>query len=86
MYWVKTEESSFEDGRSLLATCETLDEAMQECAEWAEADDVRVWVEDQHGGIVYEVEGYLHATELLYPETDGQPDELTEWMDFDPDC
>ena len=21
-----------------------------------------------------------------YDEYDGQPDELTEWMDFDPDC
>lgn len=21
-----------------------------------------------------------------YDEDDGQPDELTEWMDFDPDC
>ena len=23
---------------------------------------------------------------LQYAEYDGQPDELTEWMDFDPDC
>lgn len=24
--------------------------------------------------------------ELSEPEYDGQPDEHTEWMDFDPDC
>ena len=84
MYWVKTEVSSFDDGRSLLATCETLEAAMQECAEWAEWDDVRVWVEDQHGGIVYEVEGFAHASEILHG--DGQPTELEEWMSFDPDC
>ena len=24
--------------------------------------------------------------ELAEYESDGQPDELTEWMDFDPDC
>jgi hypothetical protein len=24
--------------------------------------------------------------ELEQEERDGQPDELTEWMDFDPDC
>lgn len=24
--------------------------------------------------------------ELYDPDYDGQPDELTEWMDFDPDC
>ena len=84
MFYVKTEVSSFEDARSLLATCHTLEDAMQECAEWAEYDDVRVWVEDQHGGIVYEVEGFAHASEILYG--DGQPTELEEWMDFDPDC
>ena len=22
----------------------------------------------------------------MYADYDGQPDELTEWMDFDPDC
>jgi hypothetical protein len=86
MYYVKTQVSSFPDGRSLLATHESLDAAIQDCAEWAEYDDVRVWVEDQHGGIVHEFEGYADATEFLYPEEDGQPTEYEEWMDFDPDC
>jgi len=36
-------------------------------------------------------EDFLSATENLqeemeYEERDGQPDEYTEWMDFDPDC
>ena len=30
------------------------------------------------------LEGFI--SECLQDEDDGQPDEHTEWMDFDPDC
>jgi len=30
-------------------------------------------------------EGWVHEDEYEY-EYDGQPDELTEWADYDPDC
>ena len=37
-----------------------------------------------------DVKNMCLANDLLigdaYDEDDGQPDELTEWMDFDPDC
>lgn len=29
---------------------------------------------------------HIVAIEIDDVEDDGQPDELTEWMDFDPDC
>ena len=29
---------------------------------------------------------YIAAMESFEEENDGQPSELTEWLDFDPDC
>ena len=40
---------------------------------------------DLHCGIESMVEDIAEHTEMLM-EHDGQPDEHTEWMDFDPDC
>ena len=33
-----------------------------------------------------QVEEYICQLEEADYDYDGQPDELTEWMDFDPDC
>ena len=35
---------------------------------------------------VEQVEEYICQLEEADYDYDGQPDELTEWMDFDPDC
>ena len=32
------------------------------------------------------VESANEELAIQYADYDGQPDELTEWMDFDPDC
>ena len=35
----------------------------------------------------HDVEDMMRANDILdEDEDDGQPDEHTEWMDFDPDC
>jgi len=41
---------------------------------------------DPRNGCVFDWrEGWVHEDEYEY-EYDGQPDELTEWADYDPDC
>jgi hypothetical protein len=56
-YRVMTEVSSFEDGRPLLYETGNIKDARRECREWAEWDDVFVWVEDEDGDIVYSRDG-----------------------------
>ena len=34
----------------------------------------------------HDVEDMMRSNDILDEEADGQPDEHTEWMDFDPDC
>lgn len=59
-YQVMTEVSSFDDGRPLLFATNSLAEAKRECREWAEYDDIYVWVEKDHK-CVYSIDGYLEA-------------------------
>ena len=59
-YQVMTEVSSFDDGRGLLHVTNSLAEAKRECREWAEWDDIYVWVEKDHK-CVYSIDGYLEA-------------------------
>lgn len=59
-YQVMTEVSSFNDGRPLLHVTNSLAEAKRECREWAEYDDIYVWVEKDHK-CVYSIDGYLEA-------------------------
>ena len=33
-----------------------------------------------------EVADMMRANDILEEEDDGQPDEMQEWADFDPDC
>jgi hypothetical protein len=61
-YKVMTEVSSFDDGRPLLHETNSLREARKECREWAEYDDIFVWVEDEEGNPIYSIDGYLEAT------------------------
>ena len=61
-YRVMTEVSSFDDGRPLLHETNSLIEARKECREWAEYDDIFVWVEDEDGDPIYSIDGYLEAT------------------------
>jgi hypothetical protein len=60
-YKVMTEVSSFEDGRPLLHETTSLKVARKECREWAEWDDIFVWVEDEDGDIIYSIDGYAEA-------------------------
>ena len=39
------------------------------------------WIREDFDAVDEELYG-----DLFDDEDDGQPDELTEWMDFDPDC
>jgi hypothetical protein len=39
------------------------------------------WIREDFDAVDEELYG-----DLFDDEYDGQPDELTEWMDFDPDC
>jgi hypothetical protein len=59
-YQVMTEVSSFDDGRPLLFETNSLAEAKRECREWAEWDDIHVWVESS-GKQVYSIDGYREA-------------------------
>jgi hypothetical protein len=56
-YKVMTEVSSFEDGRPLLHETDDIKAARRECREWAEWDDIFVWVEDRDGKVVYSKNG-----------------------------
>jgi hypothetical protein len=56
-YRVLTAVSSFDDGRPLLHETDDFREACRECREWADYDDIRVWVEDTSGRIVYSRDG-----------------------------
>ena len=58
----------------ILHSTEHLEEARRECAEWAEHDDMLVVVQDSMGPgqdyeIIYRVDGYAEAQDILYPET-----------------
>jgi hypothetical protein len=64
-YRVLTEVSSFDDGRSLLVETDSLSDAMRECAEWAEYDDIFVWVENASREMICCVDGYGEAVEIL---------------------
>lgn len=77
-YRVMTKVSSFPDGRPLLHECDDLEEAQRECVEWAEYDDITVWVLDDCGETVYQVDGYAEATAILYPESEEEQEEDAE--------
>lgn len=58
----------------IVHSTENLEEAKRECAEWAEHDDMLVVVQDSMGlgqdyEIIYRVNGYAEAVDILYPET-----------------
>ena len=57
----------------IVHSTEDLEEAKQECAEWAEWDDILVVVQDsmlpgQNYEEIYRVDGYAAAVDILYPE------------------
>ena len=49
---------------------------------WANETNLAYEVIDVEKGRVV----WTDHDQYLSEEPDGQPDELTEWMDFDPDC
>jgi len=58
----------------IVHSTENLVEAQRECAEWAEHDDMLVAVQDSMGPgqdyeIIYRVNGYAEAVDILYPQT-----------------
>jgi hypothetical protein len=58
----------------IVHSTEDLEEAKRECAEWAEWDDIWVGVYDSQAKsyeLIYQVEGYSEAVDILYPETDS---------------
>lgn len=59
--------------------------------EYVDRDDVQVigdykFYNANSSRIADALECLMESDGVCSSESDGQPDELTEWMDFDPDC